>query len=157
MRHLLIILAAGYLLALPLSALAQSDGAPVQPPRADSIPVESWQTLEVREINQRLFDAIAVGEAWTRDPMELALRLFPLSSEGTFASVSRESPRGESPGEATITIVSDGLLDDSLRGAWTQVELTRSKEGTWRVMSLKRAYRCWRGCNRERFSQRLCP
>jgi hypothetical protein len=64
---------------------------------------------------------------------------------------------GEDPTTTTVTVLRDGILDDSIRGIWHRIELTRSDHGNWRIVEMSRAYRCRRGCNQERFSQRACP
>jgi hypothetical protein len=54
-------------------------------------------------------------------------------------------------------VVRDGLLDDSVRGLRWEVALERTQAGGWRIAEVKRAVRCRRGADTERFLAGPCP
>ena len=63
----------------------------------------------------------------------------------------------EAPSASRITVVRDGLLDDSVRGERWDIVLQRTGAGRWRIAEVKRAWRCWRGEPTDRFATSLCP
>ena len=132
---------------------AEEEVVPVQ----TQVLVDSHQEIAVRDYNKQIFSAIASGETWPQNPMLLVVRLFRLGGDAQYSSVVSESSGGEAPTSMTFTVMMDGLLDDSIRGIWNEIQLERSLEGNWHLDSLKVAYRCWRGCNQNRYSERLCP
>jgi hypothetical protein len=63
----------------------------------------------------------------------------------------------EAPSASRITVVRDGLLDDSVGGERWDIVLQRTGAGRWRIAEVKRAWRCWRGEPTDRFATSLCP
>ena len=123
----------------------------------DLLPLVSSRQADVDEFNKRIFDALALGERWPAEPMDLALHLLGYGDGARLKSVTCRYQEGENPTATTVTVLWEGLQDDSVRGVWIRLELKKSDHGNWRVVEMNRAYRCWRGCNRERFSERACP
>ena len=63
----------------------------------------------------------------------------------------------EAPSASRVTVVRDGLLDDSVRGERWDIVLQRTGAGRWRINEVKRAWRCWRSEPTDRFATSLCP
>lgn len=63
---------------------------------------------------------------------------------------------GEAVSAARVTVLRDGLLDDSLRGERWDIALAKTSAGRWEIREVKRAWRCWRGAQRERFAATPC-
>jgi hypothetical protein len=125
--------------------------------RTGMLPLISSEQVDVTGYNKKIFAALAVGELWPTEPMELATHLLGHGEEARLRGMTRWYQEGENPTSTTVNVLWDGLRDDSVRGIWHQLELKRSDHGNWRVVEMRRAYRCWRGCNQERFSERACP
>jgi len=89
-------------------------------------------------------------------PLDIALAIAG-TFEGSTQHILQVNDGGEAPSASRITIVRDGLLDDSVRGARWDIALARTGAGRWRIMEVKRAWRCRRGEPRDRFAAVTCP
>lgn len=130
----------------------------LRPDPAGKPRVESFALIAVDTLNARIAVAARAGELWTRDPIRVALEVAgasPLSAR--MLDIHCEGNRGEEPDSAEVTLVGDGYLDDSVRGSWSALRLARKPDATWRVLELRRAWRCWRGHHLESYSNRPCP
>jgi len=156
MRYSRLLLAAIGLLITPgmIAAAEAPDSIHVQ---TGMLPLISSEQLDVTGYNKKIFDALAVGELWPTEPMALATHLLGHGEEARLSGMTRWYHEGENPTGTTVHVLWDGLRDDSVRGIWHQLELKRSDHGNWRVVEIRRAYRCWRGCNQDRFSEHPCP
>ena len=118
--------------------------------------VESYELVVFGDFNDKIARTIEAGETWPQDPIRVAQEF--MSSYGApFVSILREDDRGERSDYTTIIIVEDGYQDDSVRGMWNWFRLARSTDETWRIVKVRRAYRCWRGHHLNSFSKELCP
>lgn len=145
-----------------ISVSHDASAAPVarraRPDRADRPYVESFELLAVDPLNDRIALAARAGDAWTRDPMRVALEVTggsPLSARTL--DIHCEGNSGEAPDSAEVAIVGDGYADDSVRGSWSLLRLARQADASWRVLELRRAWRCWRGHHLASYSKQLCP
>jgi hypothetical protein len=119
--------------------------------------VESFETVKVDSLNDRIGAAVRAGEAWTKDPIRVVLEVYGASAQDVRALDLRyEANRGEQPDSAVVTLVTDGLLSDSVRGSWVWIRLARQQDDTWRLVELRRAWRCWRGHHQGSFSKQPC-
>jgi len=117
---------------------------------------ESYELVDFGDFNDETARVVEVGETWPQDPIRVAQEF--MNSYGTpFVSILREDDRGERSDSTTIIIVEDGYQDDSVRGMWNWFRLARSADDTWRIVEVRRAYRCWRGHHRNSFSKESCP
>jgi hypothetical protein len=89
-------------------------------------------------------------------PVEIALALAG-PFDGGAQRITQINQGVEAPSASRITIVRDGLLDDSVRGLRWDIALERTQAGTWRIAEVKRAVRCRRGADTERFLAGPCP
>ena len=118
--------------------------------------VESFRAVAYGAFNQRLSEAAAKGESWVHDPVRIGLEF--LGSRGSpRVDIRRQDQNGEAARLTTVTIVEDGYLDDSVRGTWTWFKMTRLDDNTWRLVDVRRAFRCWRGHHQDSYSAQLCP
>lgn len=88
-------------------------------------------------------------------PIEIALAIAG-RFEGSMQSVTQVNAGSESPVATRVTIVRDGLLDDSVRGEFWEVALDRTPNGKWTVRGIRQAWLCRRGENTDRFGTLLC-
>ena len=147
----------------PAEAPAQSAGQEAAQEPADGttpgeeadVPVGSFVLVDVTERNAEVASAVAEGETWPSDPIDLVLWYLEFRDAPTI-SISREDAPGEVAGTTTVTVVRDRLLDDSVRGIWDQLVLTRQDDGTWRIEEARRAYRCRRGFQQDAFGDLPC-
>lgn len=88
-------------------------------------------------------------------PLDVALRTVG-RFEGSVQDIVQVNDRGDSPSVTRVTVMRDGLLDDSVRGDRWEITLERTSSGIWRIREVKRAWRCWRGEARERLAIEPC-
>lgn len=62
----------------------------------------------------------------------------------------------EAPQAARVTVLRDGLRDDSVRGERWDIALERDAACKWWVSEVKRAWRCWRGRRPRGFAATPC-
>jgi len=77
--------------------------------------------------------------------------------EGSTQHIIQVNEGGEAPSASRLTVLRDGLLDDSVRGVRWEISLEKTSAGVWRIMQVKRAWRCWRGGQNDRFATASCP
>jgi hypothetical protein len=77
--------------------------------------------------------------------------------EGSTQHIIQVNDGGESPVSSHVTVLRDGLLDDSIRGQRWDITLERSASGPWRIKHVQLAWRCRRGADTERFIAVRCP
>jgi len=118
--------------------------------------VESYEPVDFGTFNDTILTAITDGQVWPQDPIEI-VRNFINSPGARSVNILREDDRGEGADSTTVIIVEEGYEDDSLRGTWHRFRLARSPDGTWRILDVRRAYRCWRGQHQNSYSRELCP
>jgi hypothetical protein len=121
-----------------------------------NLPVRSSSALEVGPFNQKITIATEAGKSWPMDPLQVALE-FVSHQGGSLVAISRLDQRAEAPTETVITIVREGLLDDSLRAVWNQLDLVRTEDRSWRLKKARRAFRCYRGSQHAWFGRKVCP
>jgi len=118
--------------------------------------VESYQLVDVTVFNETIIAASAAGDSWAADAVDIA-RKFIDSPGARSVNIQRQDDPGERADSTTIIIVEDGYLDDSMRGTWHRFRMARTGDRTWRIVEVRRAYRCWRGDHRDHYSEELCP
>ena len=65
--------------------------------------------------------------------------------------------KAESPSKSTVTVIRDGLLDDSIRGERWDIVLERTSAVAWEIREVRRAWRCGRAGLPDRFDTVRCP
>jgi len=89
-------------------------------------------------------------------PLDIALAIAG-PFEGSTQHVIQVNEGAEAPVAARVTVLRDGLLDDSVRGERWDIALARSADGAWKIKEVRRAWRCWRGPHTRTFAASRCP
>lgn len=77
--------------------------------------------------------------------------------EGSSQHIIQVNQGVESPSASRVTVLRDGLLDDSVRSERWEVALQRATAGAWSIKEVERAWRCRRGAQTDRFVATRCP
>lgn len=107
-------------------------------------------------VDASAYRAAADLAARGRGPLEVALKVAG-EFEGSTQHIFQVSEGAESPTVARVTVIRDGLLDDSVRGERWDISLTRTLAGAWAIKEVNRAWRCRRGAQVDRFVAAPCP
>ena len=136
---------------LSAALLASSVGAAdPSPPPAES-PVA--ETTVVAPVEYRPASAFAArGSA----PLEIVLEIVG-EFEGSTQHIIQVNDDSEEPSASRVTVVRDGFMDDSMRGERWDIALERTTASVWRIREVRRAWRCWRGEQLDRFATVSCP
>lgn len=113
-----------------------------------------WQQVSPTRISKTIQQARKKNKNWVKVPSLFAQNLFEFSELKNY-SIQYTANRGESPDQATIIVMRDGFLDDSVRGDIHHIELNKMDDD-WQVSQVKRAHRCWRSEDKE-FTTKPCP
>jgi len=89
-------------------------------------------------------------------PVEIALAVVG-PFEGSSQHIVQVNQGVESPSASRVTVLRDGLLDDSLRAERWEIALQRTAAGAWSIGGVERAWRCRRGAQTDRFVATRCP
>jgi hypothetical protein len=89
-------------------------------------------------------------------PLDIALAVAG-PFEGRTQHVIQVNEGAEAPTASRVTVLRDGLLDDSVRGERWDIALERTAEGVWRIKEVGRAWRCRRGAQTDSFAATRCP
>jgi hypothetical protein len=89
-------------------------------------------------------------------PLEIVLKIVG-DFEGSTQHIIQVNEGSEAPSVTRITVVRDGLMDDSVRGERWDITLERTTASLWRIREVRRAWRCWRGEQLDRFATVSCP
>jgi hypothetical protein len=89
--------------------------------------------------------------------LDIALRIVG-EFEGSRQHIIQVNEGSEAPSASHITVLRDGLLDDSVRGVRWDIVLKKTTTGVWRIKEVKRAWLCWRGGEQpDLFATMSCP
>ena len=77
--------------------------------------------------------------------------------EGSTQHIIQTNEGVEAPSASRVTVLRDGLLDDSVRGDRWEVSLARTPAGVGKIAEVMRAWRCRRGGAVDQFAATLCP
>jgi hypothetical protein len=125
--------------------------------------VVSFEALPVDTLNAAIAAAAAAGQAWVRDPIQIALHEANLPpdavAERTDFTLTWKGNSVENPTAGEVVTVEEGLKDDSVAGEWTRFRLARQPDGSWRLTALHVASRCGRGpaAGMRAFHREPCP
>jgi hypothetical protein len=120
-------------------------------PRLADLPVDGTQTVAAAA-----YAEAAKLAATGATPVEIATRVTG-RFEGRTQHIVQVNEGVEAPTAARVTVIRDGLLDDSVRGDRWEIRLERTQAGAWRIADVQRAWRCRRGEPRDRFAAVKCP
>jgi len=113
--------------------------------------VESTKPVAVTE-----YRTAAALAARGSSPIDIALAVAG-PFEGATQHVIQANEGSEAPTASRVTVLRDGLLDDSVRGERWDITLQRTAAGVWSIEDVKRAWRCRRGGQPNSFAATRCP
>jgi hypothetical protein len=122
-----------------------------QPASALDAPVAS-----ARLIAPANYQGAAASAAAGASALDIALQIAG-KFEGAAQQVTQLNEGSEAPSTTRLTVVRDGLLDDSIRAQRWDIVLERAAGGAWTIREVKEAWLCWRGESRDRFAADPCP
>jgi heat shock protein HslJ len=127
--------------------LAQTDSSTdfTTPPTINDTATSDITITSSNELN--------VATLGTSNPLELALALLDIP-DAPSVHILREDT---SPTESVITLIAEGLEDDSVAATLTRLTFTRSEDGNWSLMSGLEAVKCRRGEDTTTFVAGPCP
>jgi hypothetical protein len=135
-------------------ALAAGSTTPANEPSHDAPEpsgtpvVESFITEDLEDINAAIEKAAEADEDWVLDPIRIAMNVVEQGpdalEERRYLNLTFEG-ESERPRSGTVTAITDGYLDDSMRGEWCRFTMDRGEDGTWRVTEFRHAWRCYKG------------
>jgi hypothetical protein len=117
---------------------------------------ESWSTIDSKRLNVQIEKAVASGKDWPRSPLLLTIQLIGGDVDTHSLSFKEIKSQGEGADSAKIVLIRDGFLDDSVAGDWHEANLHRLSDGTWRIVKLRIAIRCWRSENTNVYQKDRC-
>jgi hypothetical protein len=98
----------------------------------------------------------AAFAAHGNEPLDIVLKLVG-KFEGAIQHMIQINEGSESPSACRITVMRDGLMDDSVRGERWDIALEKTAKNFWSIREVRRSWRCWRGEQTDRFATDLCP
>jgi hypothetical protein len=136
---------------LAAALIAMTASATAARPSPPEMPVES--TKPVPPANYSEASALAArGGA----PLDVVLKIVG-PFEGSTQHIVQVNEGSEAPSVSRVTVVRDGLLDDSVRAERWDIRFERTPAGVWRIAEVRRAWLCRRGAQRDRFAATVCP
>ena len=138
---------------LMLAAMAViSPALAADPPRSLlDLPVAGSKLIEPAG-----YDAAAQLAARGGTPVDIALAIAG-RFEGQTQYIVQVNEGADSPRSVRLTIIRDGLLDDSMKSARWEISLQRSTGANWGIVGARLSWRCWRGGLADQFSANPCP
>ena len=121
-----------------------------------NITVESSVALKISSINNIIEKALDDGEEWPFSPLQITFKVLGNDQEIQKLNLIQEANLVENPDLVTSVIIRDGFLDDSVRGDWHQITFSKEANGSWRIIEIQRAHRCWRE-DSNIYRSDLCP
>jgi uncharacterized protein len=131
--------------------LASKVGAADSPLSLADLPVVDMERVDPAEY-KAASDFAASGNA----PLDIVLKIVG-AFQGSTQHIIQENEAKEAPSVSRITVLRDGLMDDSVRGVRWDIALEKSTENVWKIMEVRRSWRCWRGEKTNMFTSKLCP
>jgi hypothetical protein len=118
-----------------------------------SFPLPEDGSLPVDQFNAY---AETVDEPWERDLAGVTNEYLGENLTDASSRSFQATTAGEGAGSATVSLLLDGLFDDSVRSRRFDLTLSRRADGTWRIDTAQWAQRCQQGRGHQDFSPELC-
>ena len=119
-------------------------------------PPTDYKKIDTSDYNLKIVVAANKGENWVKSPMRVAMSLVGDFEEMKTRKMYFEAPTDEGAESFTLTVVNEGLLDDSVMGEKYVFELVKESTGVWKVSSAKKAWSCWPNRGHQGFSAVPC-
>jgi len=109
----------------------------------------NYEVIDVKSFNQK----IAKVNGTAKDIMKI---YYPKEVEGEEGNQTINiNERNLENGEVEVELVHDNQLDDSQRGE-RYLMILKKENNRWKVLSLKKQWRCWAGRGHENWGIQLC-
>jgi len=118
-----------------------------------SFPLPEDGSLPVEEFNAY---AESVDEPWERDLAGVTNEFLGEDLTDASSRSFQATTAGEGAGSANVSLLLDGLFDDSVRSRRFDLTLSRREDGTWRIDTAQWLQRCQQGRGHQDFSPELC-
>lgn len=132
------------LLALPIGA--------ADPPT----PLTELPVLDSKLVPPEEYGTASAFAARGNAPLDIALKIVG-KFEGSTQHIIEVNEGNESPSASRITVLRDGLMDDSVKSERWDIALQRTAESIWGIKEVRRSWRCRRGEKTNGFASNLCP
>lgn len=136
---------------LPAAKSDSIAAAASSPPSLADFPVMGMTLVDSAEY-KAASDLAAHGGA----PLEIVMKIVG-AFDGVEEHIIQLNEGGEAPSASHITVLRDGLLDDSVRSERWDIALEKRRGHVWHIKEVRRSWRCWRGENTDKFMSKLCP
>ena len=131
------------LLALPI-------GAADSPTPLAELPVVNSKLVPPEE-----YGTASAFAARGNAPLDIALKIVG-KFEGSTQHIIQVNGGNESSSASSITVLRDGLMDDSVKSERWDIALQRTAESIWSIKEVRRSWRCRRGEKTNGFASNLC-
>ena len=136
------------LCAICVSGAAEASDEP--PSRVLDAPVADMALIAAADYREASALAAEGGS-----PIGIALSIVG-DFEGTTQQFVQVNKGGEVPSASEVTVIRDGLLDDSVRAQRWDIALERTSTGGWTIREVRQAWFCRRG-EQQQFATTPCP
>ena len=138
-----------------LAVLAAMTAAAAGKTTATVLGDPEYESINFAEFNETVAEAAGKSEAWTMDPVLVALKLAG-PSEGMTQNIERVYGSAESPDAAKVVITNEKLPDDSVMGQRFVIVLGKNDDGSWTVKRAGKAVKCQEGRGHQDYSKEPC-
>jgi hypothetical protein len=107
-----------------------------------AVDVSASQSLNADAFNKQLIVSHTEGQSWANDPIQIVSRF--INPELPRNAIWVVNGSGERPSRYQITVVVDGIPDDSLRGRRYDATILRAQDGAWQIVDAGTSWRCSR-------------
>lgn len=101
--------------------------------------LKTFVNEDTKVFNDKINKGIADSEGWVRDPILIVSKLFRGDDPVRKLVIDLES---DSVDKLTITLIQEGLSDDSVDGEKRIIEF-RKVDSNWKIESIKLGFKCW--------------
>jgi hypothetical protein len=122
--------------------VTETSTGPTGVPSSGVLPVDAFNA-----------NAERVDEPWERDLAKITDEFLAIREPESGSRSFQATSSGDS---ADVSLLIDGLADDSIRARRYELTLTRRPDGTWRIDSARWAQRCHEGRGHQDFSPEPC-
>ncbi|MEE4262477.1 MAG: MliC family protein [Desulfobacteraceae bacterium] len=120
------------------------------------VPLADLPIVDMEIVDPVKYRAASDLAAGGSTPLDIVLKVAG-QFEGSTQHIIQVNQGSEAPSASRLTVLRDGLMDDSVRGVRWDIALEKTTAGVWWIKEVKHAWRCWRGEQLNRFATVPCP
>jgi len=121
-----------------------------------SPPIKELPVVDSKLVVPEEYRAASDLAARGNPTLDIALKIVG-AFEGSTQQIIQVNEGSETPSASYVTVLRDGLMDDSVMSERWDIVLKRTASGVWGIKEVRRSWRCWRGEQPNRFASVLCP